>query len=49
MTVEELLTLLQKFVAEGKGGYLLKCSELEYCKVNEEYFGIDDENKVLWV
>lgn len=48
MTVEELLSLLQKAVDEGKGDYIVKSSEYEYHDITEGYFHLDDENKVFW-
>lgn len=48
MTVEELLALLQKAVDEGKGGYIVKSSEYELHEITEDYFHLDDDNKVFW-
>jgi hypothetical protein len=48
MTVEEVLSLLQKAVDEGKGDYIVKSSEFEFHDIAEDFFHLDDENKVLW-
>lgn len=48
ITVEELITLLQKLVDEGKGDYKVRSSEYEYHTITPDYFHADDDNKVLW-
>ena len=48
MTVEELKEFLQRLVNEGKGSYQVKSSEFEHHEITEDYFHVDDENKLLW-
>ena len=48
MTVEELKDLLQKAIDDGKGDYNIRSSEFEYHEITEDYFHVDDENKVFW-